>query len=187
MDDRNPLPDDALSRFVSALANGAVICVAVGGQTPLTAEDRAATETALRDADALARLHAPMTAPPLQLASAMWAAQVMQFACRMMVDRIETDTSLPSKLLSQEPQGLTADDHWSVDLVFRFWWDLMKRAAQLSADDPLNQTLHEIARRWPLAAIGTSVVCDDARLDPIQNHDCLKRLYADRLTLRTSN
>jgi hypothetical protein len=186
MDERIQIPVDGLSRFVSALANGAVICVAVGGQTPLTRKDRVATETALREADALARLHAPMTAPPLEIASAMWAARVMQFACRMMVDRIETDIDLPSELASQEPQGLT-DDHWSVDLVFRFWWDLMKRAAHLSADDPFNQTLHGIARRWPLAAIGTSVVCDETRLAPIHNHDCLRRLYTDRLALRTSN
>ena len=176
-------PTDSLTGFIRSLSTGAMIQVTIAGRAPENAEDLASAKELLIEVDAIARLHAPSSAPQLNIESSLWAARVMRYCCRMLVDRVETQTDLP-KSLAEQPSLDSAQNHWSIDLIFRSWWDLVSRAKKLSSNDPLNQTIDSVTRNWPLAAVGTNTNFDTSQLDTIWNHDCLRRLLVDRIVRR---
>lgn len=180
-----------LAASTRAIVEGGMVPVVVGrGNSkevnfgePTHAEIEA-TSAILAAADQLARLHAPKSPPPFELNAAVWAARVMQFACHRLVDKVEVDTSLPDELVRGEPAGRDPADHWSVDLVFRSWWDLVRRSFAANEQDTLNDTLLQVATRWPLAAVGTSAVCLSDRLDIVCSNRCLRLIYVDRVVAR---
>lgn len=180
--------DCGLSGFVRSLTTGGVIPIDIGPQAEATSQpssDEIENASAiLREADALARLHAPGDPPELDLAVAVWSARVMHFYCRVLVDRSTSDTRLPNTLRPSSSLGKSASDHWSADIVFRCWWDLVRRAQKLSPDDPLNKALSEITCQWPLAGVGTGTVCRAERIDVIWEHPSLRRILLDRIIHR---
>lgn len=178
-----------LHEVVAALFDGAMIPVKVSYSSATaftlpTSDEIVQATKLLETADQLARKHAPAIPPPFDPKSALWAAQVFHFACICLVDRIAVDVELPDQLALAEPDGTSASQHWSVDLVLRSWWDLIKRSTTENNDDPLNATLIAIASRWPLAAVGTPAPIDDDRISVIWNHKCLRQVYVDRVIQR---
>ena len=179
-----------LNETIAALFDGAMIPVKVafGAATESslpTSAEVAQTIHLLEKADELARRHAPGNPPAFDSQAALWAARVFQFACVRLVDKIEMDIELPDDIATTEPDGTSAAQHWSVDLVFRSWWDIVKRAAAENEDDPLNATLLGIASRWPLAAVGTPARVVDERMSVIWDHACLRQVYIDRVIQRS--
>lgn len=181
-----------LAQSTRAIVEGAMVPIIVGGensaenptQTEIGEKEHVATIGILAEADHLARLHAPMSPPAFHLSAAVWAARVMQFACHRLVDKVEIDTRLPPELIHGEPAGTKPAEHWSVDLMFRCWWDLMQRAFAANQQDTLNDTLAQVAARWPLAAVGTTVSCSTDRLAVVCGDPCLRMIYIDRVIAR---
>lgn len=178
-----------LHETIAALFDGAMIPLKVsfGGAADFprpTDDEVTQTIQLLENADQIARQHAPGVPPAFDPQAALWAARVLQFACVRLVDKIEIDIELPEDLVQAEPDATSASQHWSVDLVFRSWWDLVKRSATENEDDPLNATLLNIASRWPLAAVGTPAPIASDRLLVIWGHPSLRRIYIDRVIQR---
>ncbi|MEM1069448.1 MAG: hypothetical protein AAGG48_30300 [Planctomycetota bacterium] len=174
---------NGLTGFVRSLTSGAVIRIDLDANKPLSSDDLLGAQTCLREIDQVARLEAPGVAPPLDLDGAIWAARVMRFFCQMLVNRVETATELP-ETLKPGPKGKSAQDHWSTDLVFRAWWDLVFRAKKLAPSDPLISSLEDISANWPLAAVGTNTKCRSAKIDVVWRDDCLRRIFIDRIYRR---
>lgn len=185
-----PARTGRLDELVAAFFEGAMIPVKVSfgagvdfaDQTPDEIDN---TTRLLRQADQLARLHAPGVAPELDIDAALWAAKVLQFVCNRLVDKLEADTDLPDSLVETEPDGRNVSQHWSVDLVLRALWDLVKRSHSENEADTLNRTLIEIAAKWPLVAVGTPATVTEDRMMVVWNHDCLRRVYVDRIIHRS--
>lgn len=178
-----------LHEAIAALFDGAMIPLKISfGATAEfprpTDGEMAQTMRLLENADQIARQHAPGVPPAFDPLSALWAARVLQFACVRLVDKIEVDIDLPDDLAQAEPDGTSATQHWSVDLVFRSWWDLVKRSTAENEDDPLNTTLLNIASRWPLAAVGTPAMPSSDRLAVVFGHPSLRQIYIDRVIQR---
>jgi len=178
-----------LHEAIAALFDGAMIPLKVSfgvtAELPRPTDDEVAqTIRLLENADQIARQHAPGVPPDFDPLAALWAARVLQFACVRLVDKIEVDIDLPDVLAQAEPDATSAAQHWSVDLVFRSWWDLVKRSAAENEDDPLNATLLNIAARWPLAAVGTPAKPSSDRLAVVCGHPSLRQIYIDRVIQR---
>ena len=189
---RGPSPEPKtglLHETIAALFDGAMIALKVSlgaaAEFPRPTNDEVTqTIQLLEKADLLARRHAPADPPPFDPQAALWAARVLQFACVRLVDKIEMDIELPEDLAQAEPDATSASHHWSVDLVFRSWWDLVKRSTTENEDDPLNATLLSIASRWPLAAVGTPAQTSSDRLSVVWDHPSLRQIYIDRVIQR---
>jgi hypothetical protein len=178
-----------LHEAIAALFDGAMIPLKISfGATANfprpTDNEVAQTIRLLGKADQIARQHAPGEPPAFDPLAALWAARVLQFACVRLVDKIEVDIDLPDDLAMAEPDATSAAQHWSVDLVFRSWWDLVKRSTAENKDDPLNTTLLNIASRWPLAAVGTTAKPSSDRLRIVWGHPSLRQIYIDRVIQR---
>ncbi len=127
---------------------------------------------------------APGVAPPLNLDAALWAAEAFAWGCGMLVDRGQTETGLPGWLIERQPAGINAGEHWSVDLVFRFLADLIKRSAHIAKQDPFHRELSKLAERWPLSAVGTEVENEPSAVEHILGDACLTQMYLDRIITR---
>ncbi|HBE68259.1 MAG TPA: hypothetical protein DDW52_08940 [Planctomycetaceae bacterium] len=173
-----------LSDFIRSLTTGGVIPIDIGPHIKASPDDMETASAILREAEALARLSAPADAPELKLSVALWAAQVMHHYCRVLIDRTNSKTTLPDEIRPPRSLGTSAGEHWSADIVFRSWWDLVRRARKLSPDDSLNGALSEITRQWPLAAVGTQTVCRSERIDVVWKHPCLRQILIDRIIHR---
>lgn len=178
-----------LHETIAALFDGAMLPLKIsfGGtaEFPQPTDDEVSkTNRLLQKADQIARQHAPADPPTYDPQAALWAARVLQFACVRLVDKIEMDIELPDDLAKAEPDAPSASQHWSVDLVLRSWWDLVKRSTADNQDDPLNTTLLNIASRWPLAAVGTTAQAASDRLLVVWGHPSLRQIYIDRVIQR---
>lgn len=134
-----------------------------------------------------ASLAAPGRPPSLDMTSAVWALNCMYWACWMLVDRNEAEVCLPTSLRSSAPDGTTAEQHWSVDLSFRFISQLRARGFQLSQDDPWVMEVDRLIQNWPLAALGTSVDESEVALSIVMQHPTLRSVYLDRILARKDN
>ncbi len=175
--------DEPLAAFVKALGDGAVAIVSRGND-PISATDYQTVALQMVHWDRVARQHAPPGPPPLCVQAATWGVEVLRFACHKILDRLDTDTALPKRLVAGEPSGKQACHHWSVDLGMRFWADVVRRSELVDALDPLRTTLHAISQRWPLSAIGTETENDGERFEIVWGDASLRRMYVDRVMLR---
>lgn len=148
---------------------------------PPTVADLAATETVLREVAKLAALEAPGNPPEFESSSALWAAEAFTWACGMLIDRAETEVEIPKRISGRQPRGATAAEHWSVDLVFRFFRDLIDRSAKIGREDPLHGQLLKLLKNWPLSSIGTEVENHPKQLGVVLASDCLRIVYVDRV------
>lgn len=136
------------------------------------------------------RLELPGVAPPLDMETALWAAERFLLACQFYVfrdvDRELVLAALPSELPTELPAKLPAErrpaTHYAVDLVFRFLPDLSRMAAAADPRDVLLSVLKQWGEQWPLSSVGMERV-DPTQLDldPILSDACLSILYVDRV------
>lgn len=127
------------------------------------------------------RADAPDHAPTLDLQASHWSLAIIHWGCRILVNRFESNTSLPPTLVESEPSGQSPEHHWSVDIGLRFLSDLIRKATTASADDQLVQVLKQLATRWPYSSVGTEVAWDDARVNNILNNRSLTLSLLDRI------
>jgi hypothetical protein len=131
-----------------------------------------------------AALEAPGQSPDLEPMAAIWGLQLMHWACWLTLDRIETDTRPPEWLVAHEPDGQSANQHWSVDLSLRYLSHLTDRVAKLSNSDTLKTELLGLGSRWPLSAIGMKTEEDSTRRTVVLNDPMLRMAYIDRIVKR---
>lgn len=152
--------------------------------TPPDRNDLERVGALLEEVGRAAAADAPGRAPALDLPVALWAAESFAWACGMLVDRSQTDVSLPKRITKQMPAATSASHHWSADLVFRFASDLVKRCQKIGDDDPLFPELVKLFSPWPLACVGSSVQPRQASLDVVMADDCLRTMLVDRIIVR---
>ena len=114
----------------------------------------------------------------------VWAAKSFAWGTGMLVDRGETDVTIPDWILRGQPSGRSATDHWSVDIVFRLANDLMRMSRRICAGDPLECELEKLFSPWPMACVGTTIENPDETISVVIDNDCLRTIYVDRILLR---
>lgn len=151
---------------------------------PAHAAEAAGIEQIIRRADQTARLDAPATAPPLDLQAAQWALSALAWSVALLVDRANTSTSLPQQLVDSQPSGDTAQQHWSVDLAFRYLSEVFLRARAMASEDALVPELGALCSRWPLTIVGTQIPWNETSGQIILEDECLRRVLLDRIAAR---
>ena len=149
---------------------------------PANADD---IDAIIRQADQLARLDAPATAPTLDLDAARWSLSLLSWSVFLLVDRANASTSLPKELASTEPSGRLASHHWSVDLGLRYLSDVLARARNAASEDALVVELVNVCSRWPLASVGTDTPWNSTPGKVILDDPCLRRVLSDRVLARS--
>lgn len=146
--------------------------------------------------------------PGLSRPAAEWALAQFYRACRFLVHRAHGEEILRGDLNRPAPEAPSPAVCYSVDLTFRFLPDLHRMATNLSTDDPLVAILETWGVQWPLSSVGMKFTppktLPDAEnsseqnpgaaslteaspqfdLDPWWPHDCLRRMYVDRVLRR---
>ncbi|MCC9598971.1 hypothetical protein LOC67_00255 [Stieleria sp. JC731] len=146
--------------------------------------DRQLAAEVLTKASITAAWEAPGNAPGFRLEAAMWAAEAFAWACGMLIDRAETMTEMPGWLAELTPQPRSVEEHWSVDLVFRFGFDLVKRSESISLDDDFHQELMKLFSLWPLSAVGMKIEHDENACNIVFADSSLRKIMVDRVLLR---
>lgn len=136
------------------------------------------------------RLELSGTPPPLDLETALWAAERFLWACQFYVfrdvDREIVLAALTEEIADELPDELPAKRgpaaHYAVDLVFRFLPDLSRMTAAADPRDVLLTALKQWGEQWPLSSVGMDRV-DPSQLDlePILSDASLAILYVDRV------
>lgn len=169
-----------LGEFVAALAEGGQVRVVADAAGP----PAGAIDQVLRERDAVLRLDAAGTPPPLDLIAGRWSARLLYRACACFAFRDIAAETIAKDLAEPCPSARDlAATHWSVDLVFEHLHDLFGLARAIAAEDPLLVALRRLAADWPLAAVGIPGVPlgDPTRL---LADDCLRVRLLDRIVAR---
>lgn len=148
---------------------------------PLDDAARIEVTELLQNVHSVAKLDAPAEAPVLHVESALWASQVLHWGCWLLLNRFEADVTLPAQLKGQTPAGTTASEHWSVDLLLRYFRSLIRQAKHLSSADPLTEEFKELLQGWPLSAAAASLPLRSTGLSVVLEDPCLRRVLRDRL------
>ncbi len=150
----------------------------------------------LLKAEAEYRLQLPSAPPPLDVASAIWAAQQFYRASQLLVHRELGEELIQSGLETEPleaamPSNNTASDaiasiHYSVDLHFRFLPDLRRLAKAASSSDPILLKIDAWAEQWPLSAARMqNPIVSQEKLEPILLNRCLRIMYIERVLDRS--
>lgn len=130
---------------------------------------------------------APHSPPPIDVKAAIWGGLVVHWACWMIVERSETNIQLPHWLHQVDARN-TAAWQWSADLMLCVWPELNRRCKTISKEDPIRETIRQVAIETPLSAIGLSL--DEDTIEQIlsgpawaavQADSCLRRIARDRM------
>lgn len=154
--------------------------VVVSEIRPISAEELREGDEILAGFDCRNRLELPAPVPQFQKAAGRWAAEKFFLACQFAVYRDEPAETVDEKLSGSLKGPIASEDHYSVDLVFRYLPDLMRFAASAAEEDPLVGHLRGWAQEWPLSSVGMPEVKDVA-IEGFATHPSLLQLYADRI------
>ena len=123
----------------------------------------------------------PGTAPAFNVNVAHQAADVLLLLCQSVVYR-ELDEGQVAAQLQQV--GLHPDDspstHYSADMLLRFLPQIAERLQRTSSNDPVFALLRDIAKAWPLSAVGIAE-CVPEILPTAFGDPSLFRVYVDRI------
>jgi hypothetical protein len=148
---------------------------------------RGDAEQRLREIDDAVRIDAPAGLPPLDLATALWAAERLHAVCALAAAGDRGATAVPQQLTVSCPGSRAVPaTHFAVDLTFRHLGDLLQQAGGRTQGDPHVVVLLELARAWPLSSVGIHdlAVVDAAAVATIAADEGLRRFYADRILRR---
>ncbi|OYP36360.1 hypothetical protein [Rhodopirellula sp. MGV] len=146
--------------------------------------DRESASMVLVGSAVIAADEVPGVAPAFVLPAALWAAEAFAWACGMLIDRAEVETNIPPWIIKSRPATNDLSSHWSVDLVFRFAYDLIKRSESISPNDDLHAQLLELFTPWPVSAVGLHHEPPQAESNLVLTHSTLRQMLVDRTLLR---
>lgn len=175
--------NDTFARFVDALLDtGKVTVDEISGETT-TAEEYALVRQSIREFETSYRLDLPATPPALDLDVAVWAAEVIYRVCQLVSYR-----QYGIEHLSQYSTGTrlapSIETDYSVDIFFRFLPSLARHAKTIAQEDPLLEFLVKLGNEYPLSSVGMTN-CPAKINTQVLGHECLRKLYIDRVIRRS--
>lgn len=152
--------------------------------------DPAGLNELLTEFDADYRQQLPGEMPKLHLKAAGYGAATLYRGAQLLTyrDMGAADIALSLHGGAAPAQGNDSTcEQYSVDLCLRFLPDLVRLSRAAAQDDPLVARLLELGACWPLSSVGVAGVALDEtslrRIDDLQKHPGLWRLYVDRVML----
>lgn len=123
--------------------------------------------------------------PPLgfDATTALAAATQLWFACWFLLHRGDPAEEI-EKCLSPLTPPVSAAQHLSSDLVFRFAAQVHRRARSLDPADTLTKRLEQILRSHPLSGVLADIEEGPLASVRLGDHPGLQLLYAERLAER---
>lgn len=132
-------------------------------------------------------IHLPGTPPRPARPAGEWALVLLYRACGLLVQRASSDEVVQQQLAVPCPEAASPEVCYAVDLSFRYLADLLRLVEATSKSDVLATELRRLAREWPLSSPGIVFpppAPELADVAPWIQHDCLRRLYVDRVLSR---
>ena len=159
--------------------------------TPMVdTEERNRVFSLLVDFEYSYRHFLPANPPTFAADVAVWAAEQFFLATHFLVARDTPDDEV-AKLFEDNFRSIAKPVVdpvliYSVDLVFRFLPDLLRIGSMRGGPDPLYAELYAWARLFPFSSVAAkmtngSEINNWNSIEPIMNHQCLSRMYIDRI------
>lgn len=111
---------------------------------------------------------------------AIEAAELLRLSAWFLVNRSESAGEVARSLRGPRPP-LTAGDHLSADVCFRFLPFLERRARAMAPVDALAIFLADMLRAWPLSGVLSDLAEGPEVVGELGGHPGLWMLYAERL------
>jgi len=135
------------------------------------------------------------TAPKFHQPVASWAAESLYRSCQLLLYRDVAAEEVVSSLSAQCPAADSGkpQQHYNVDLTFRFLPNLWRFTQREAEDDPLTEIIRKWCFRWPLSSVGavnlveTDLVNSDSSqknqfaIHEFWSHPSLAQGYVDRI------
>jgi hypothetical protein len=133
-------------------------------------------------ASAFADYRLDVAGPPIDFDSvtAASAANALSWACWFLVSQHEADADVEREV-SMPARPITAAQHLSADLLFRYLPQVHRRARAVATDDMLTLCLARLLRNWPLSGVLSDVTDGPDAPPDLAGHPGLQLLYAERL------
>ena len=138
---------------------------------------------AIRALEAAFEVHGlDVAGPPIAFdaPSALAAAELLRLSAWFLVNRSEPAREVERALVRPRPP-LTAGEHLSADVCFRFLPQIDRRARSAAPADPLAGFLADLLRDWPLSGVLSDRDEGPEDVGDLGNHPGLWMLYAERL------
>lgn len=180
--------------------------VKIDSHSAPTPDEKSQASEWLADFERTWRLNQPGSPPPFSVVAATWAAESFFRAAQLLMFR-----DLPAEEVNRSLTNVPAPDdqlpenHYSVDLVFRFLPDLANFSQAIASDDPLTVQLRQWCCQWPLSSVGFKPWTDNVlelqasqnpqanvsqdtatqlNVDAFIGNPCLRIMYVDRILQR---
>jgi MoxR-vWA-beta-propeller ternary system domain bpX4 len=112
--------------------------------------------------------------------SALAAAELVRRSSWFLVNRSESVREM-ERALAMPRSPITASEHLSADLSFRFLPQVYRRARSIAPDDRLASFLADLLRAWPLSGVLSDLAEGPKDVGDLGGHAGLWMLYAERL------
>ena len=165
-----------MQEFLRGLRESGEIVVSV---EPPDALD-AIVEQALREHEGSFRAELVPGVPELDVDAAYWGAHKLYQACQLLTMRDAPPAVAQSTLLDSFTGSRSAASDYAVDLTFSYLPSLLHLAARVAPDDPVLDSIRELAAVWPLSSVGIEGIGAPGELAFWANRS-LRRLYLDRV------
>jgi hypothetical protein len=129
------------------------------------------------------RLDVAGPAIPFAPERAIQAVEWFAWSCWFLLHRGEPDQEV-ARRLKPLPAPVSAAEHLSGDLLFRFLPRIYRRARAVNPRDPLTLRLEDTLRRWPLSGVLAEIEEPPLSEVELAGHPGLLLLYAERLMSR---
>jgi hypothetical protein len=172
-----------LAEFIEQIETDGQLCFKSADVPRESGEIVAAAILAIERLDSLCRLELAHEPPALNREQSLWAARLLYRAGQCLVFRSIPEESVRQDLAVSCPGVRDAAASYSVDLLFRRLPEFHARAARVSENDPLTESLAKLGGDWPLSSVGmkSGVGTVDPNLDDILSQRSLRQLYVDRV------
>ena len=173
-------------RFLSDLFETGQVSVPVVGQETAPGFSSLRAQEILSARDEVVRLAAAGEVPLLGMETALIGAQWMYRGCQLFVDRARMPDEF-NRLVKESCSELspTPDTAHALDLTLSFLPDLKAHASLHAEDDPLMEVFNELARLWPLSAVGIPDLQPTwDRIGPWWKTASLRQRFLDRILVR---
>ena len=127
------------------------------------------------------KLRMPLGIPDFSRAAAMWAVVYFYRATQLVLLRNLGEEAIEEHLTDFSEQ-ITAENIYSIDLVFRYLPDLFQLAKSLAPADLLVKKLIATATKYPFSSV-TIDLSTAANHELILDNPTLRRIYIDRIIL----
>jgi MoxR-vWA-beta-propeller ternary system domain bpX4 len=144
--------------------------------------DRPAALRVLEAAFDLHRLDIAGPSIAFDAPSALTAAELVRRAGWFLVNRSESVREM-GRALTMPRAPLTASEHLSTDVSFRFLPQVYRRARSIAPEDRLAKFLADLLRAWPLSGVLSDLAEGPKDIGDLGGHPGLWMLYAERLAL----